>query len=62
MSVVTWFWVCAAIAVLGLVYLFFHGRAVWHKVRLLLAEVEAASARAEEASRPASPPGAPGST
>ena len=62
MSVVGWFWVCAAIALLGLVYLFFHGRAVWHKVRLLLAEIEAASVRAEEASRPGPTPGAPGST
>ncbi len=60
MSVVGWFWVCVAIAVLGLVYLFVHGRAVWHKLRLLLAEVSAASERAAEASRPGSHGGSRG--
>ena len=62
MSVVAWFGVCAAIALFGLVYLFFHARAVWRKVRLLLAEPGAAVQRAEEASRPGQPSGAPGAT
>jgi len=61
-SVVGWFGVCAAIALFGLVYLFFHARAVWRKARLLLAELDAASQRAQEASRPRRPAGAPGST
>jgi hypothetical protein len=56
-SVVGWFWICAAIALLGLAYLVVHGRAVWRKVRLLLAEVDAAVTRAEEASRPGAGPG-----
>ena len=58
MSAVGWFGVCAAIALFGLVYLFFHARTVWRKARLLLAEVDAAGQRAEEASRPVHP-GAP---
>jgi hypothetical protein len=59
-SVVGWFWICAAIALLGLAYLVVHARAVWRKVRLLLAEVDAAVARAEEASRPGPRPAEPG--
>ena len=50
MSAVAWVGVSAAIALLGLVYLVFHARAVWRKVRLLLAEVDTAVRRAEEAS------------
>ena len=62
MSVVAWVGVCAAIAVLGLVYLVVHARAVWHKVRLLLDEVGTAVRRADEASRPGPPTGAPEAT
>lgn len=62
MSVVAWVGVCAAIAILGLAYLVVHARAVWHKVRLLLAEVDAAVQRADEASRPGPPSGAPEAT
>lgn len=62
MSVVGWFLICAAIALLGLVYLFVHARAVWRKARLLLAELDAAAHRAEDASRPGRPSGAPGAT
>ena len=57
-----WFVVSAAIALFGLVYLFFHARAVWRKVRLLLAEVGTAVQRADEASRPGQPSGRPGAT
>ena len=53
MSGVGWVLACVLIALLGLVYLFLQGREVWRKARLLLTEVEAAAARAEEASRPA---------
>ena len=62
MSVVVWVGVSAAIALLGLVYLVFHARAVWRKVRLLLAEVDTAVRRADEASRPGRPSGAPEAT
>lgn len=62
MSVVAWFAVSAAIALFGLVYLFFHARTVWRKARLLLAEVATAVQRAEEASRPGQQSGAPEAT
>lgn len=52
-----WFWVCAFIALFGLVVLFVQGREVWRKVVKLFEEVEAATARADEASRPAGAPG-----
>ena len=54
-----WFLVCAAIAVLGLLYLVVHARAVWRKVRLLLAEIDDAATRAQEASAPDPGPGGP---
>lgn len=57
-----WFLICAAIALLGLMYLVVHGRAVWQKLRLLLAEVDAAATRAQEASTPVGDPGTPGAT
>lgn len=59
MSVVGWFLICAAIALLGLAYLFVHARTVWRKVRLLLAELDAAATRAQEASAPGPRSGEP---
>lgn len=57
MSVVGWVLACVLIAVSGLAYLVLQAREVWRKTRLLLAELEAAGVRAEQASRPAATPG-----
>lgn len=54
MSVVGWVLVCVLVVLLGLGYLFLQAREVWRKSRLLLGEVEAASARAAQASQPSS--------
>ena len=54
MSVVGWVLACVLIALLGLVYLSLQAREVWRKAKLLLAEVEEASARADAASQPTS--------
>lgn len=47
-----WFAVCAAIAVLGGVYLVVQAREVWRKCVKLFEEIDAALARAEAASHP----------
>ena len=59
MSVVGWVLACVLIAVSGLAYLLLQAREIWRKTRLLLAELEAAGTRAEEASRPPATPGPP---
>lgn len=56
MSVVGWVLACALIALFGLAYLFLQAREVWRKSVLLLAEVETAAARAEQASQPVGNP------
>jgi len=61
-SVVGWVLACVLIALLGLIYLLLQAREVWRKAKLLLGEVETASARAGEASQPSPPTTSPRET